>query len=427
VSKSKKLIVKDTIHGFIRLDLYPFIEEIINTIYFQRLRRLSQLGISIFVYPTATHNRFTHSIGAMHVFTRIYDQLKNHMPNKKDEIECMRKLGIATILLHDIGHGPFSHTSESVFKFKHEEITKKIIANTRVKDVLEHENIDPKKIIAILDSTVTGSEVLLSQLITSQLDADRLDYLSRDAYFTGVGFGNIDLERLINIMTLYDGDGLLKDHAISLNKGLHSLESYVLTRHLMYQGVYFHKTTRGVEMLVRKIFERIKELKDKIKLPTELDFLETSNPPSYHDVLALDDHFIYAQIAHWSKHEDPILSELCKRILNRDLLKAIEIPEDKMIAFFDSDKFRSIAERNGVDFDYFCGIDNPSDAPYTPYQLKPPDDKTHVITNIFLLNNKGEPQEISFLSDVVKALSTTKYSYRFYCPEVIKKEISKSL
>ncbi len=425
----KSLIIRDPIHGFIRLDHYPFIEEIVDTTYFQRLRRLSQLGFSVFVYPTATHNRFMHSMGVMHTFLRLFDQLSNYMPYEIDEIKHLRKLGTAVALLHDIGHGPFSHVSEGMLNFNHENITKEIIAKTEICNILKKDGIEASEVLDVLDRRSEGSKVLLSQLITSQLDVDRLDYLIRDAYFTGVGFGNIDLDRLINIMTVYGETGLLKDHAISLNKGQNAIEAYVLTRHLMYQGIYFHKTTRGVEILLKSIFDRVRILstEKKMELPVELEFMKTNTEIHFDNIIPLDDYRIYSYIADWSRSKDPILQNLCNRVLNRKLLKSIEITSARFKKYVDKMRdFEKLLIGKEIDPQYFLKLDDYVESPYTPYQPKRSDDPTTVTTNIFVLGEDERPIEISILSDVVKALTTTQYSNRLYCPEETREDILKA-
>src|SRR5262249_10210036 len=150
------------------------------------------------------------------------------------------KTGVAAALLHDIGHGPLSHSSEQYFGFRHEPVSFEIITRPPISDILERNDVDPERVVRVLDHTASGKDTLLSQLISSELDADRLDYLARDSYFTGVGFGNVDLERMISMLRVFRKGGPLKNHAVTLYKGRHAVEDYVLGRHLMYQAVYFH-------------------------------------------------------------------------------------------------------------------------------------------------------------------------------------------
>jgi hypothetical protein len=164
----------------------------------------------------------------MELFARLFDNLykdKDH----DEEYHRLRKLGIASILLHDIGHGPFSHATESIFGFKHETLSIRIIQE-KMGSLLEQEDIAPKDVVSVISKATVGPEKLLSQLITSQLDVDRLDYLARDIYFTGVGFGGVDLERIMRTLTIYENSGFLEGYAVVEEKGKHSIESYSLVQ-----------------------------------------------------------------------------------------------------------------------------------------------------------------------------------------------------
>jgi len=249
----------------------------------------------------------------------------------------------------------------------------------------------------------------------------------RDAYFTGIGFGNVDLDRIISTMVVCQEE-MLKGQAINLYKGRFSLESYILTRHLMYQAVYFHKATRAAELLFRNVVKRAKLLRDRIEIPPELSFIKENRKPSSRDIVELDDNLMYTQFCRWRKSDDAILSELCDRIINRKLLKAVEIPPEKTTFIWEERKnIEEIAQRNGIDAEYFCPSDSPTDLPYQPYSPKEPDDKPNVITNIFVLNEREKPEEISHLSNVVASLSHPQYANRLYCPEIIREEVSNLL
>lgn len=419
----RELLVRDPIHGFIDLREYPFIEEIVQDERFQRLRRLSQLGFSYLIYPSACHNRFSHSIGAMQLFWKLFDRLGGDLGVSNEERERLRKIGSAVVLLHDIGHGPFSHVTESVFNFKHAAVTKQVICESPIASILKEAGIDPDDLPRIMDGTAPGNLGLLSQLISSQLDVDRLDYLVRDAYFTGIGFGNVDVERIIKTMILYDKDPL-KGQAINLYKSRFSLESYILTRHLMYQAVYFHKATRSAELLLKNLMKRVQAVKDKADVPEELSFVSEGRSPSAEEVTSIDDSLVYSQIWRWRKKStDNTLRELCDRIIQRRLLKAIDIPPDRFAFMMEEGQkqLQALAAKHGIDSEYFCPYDSPTDTPYRPYSPKGPDDKQSVVTHIFLLDKDNKPKEISRASDVVKSLSDVQYaSFRLYCPEEIR-------
>lgn len=359
---SKKRIVRDPIHGFIDISEYPVIDKIIKNPFFQRLRRLSQLGVSVFVYPSATHNRFNHSLGAMKLFLKIFDLLYK---NKKS-YEYLRKLGLITVLLHDIGHGPFSHTSEKIFNFHHVNLSIKIIEN-EFSDILTNEDIDIKYLIQILnDQNINKKEKIISQLIDSNLDVDRLDYIARDSYFTGVGYG-IDLERIIRTLTIYDGKGDLNGYMAVEEKGKHAIESYLLTRELMYRDIYYHKTTRCIENMINKIFIRLKECPNL--LPNEFNFIGDNSQLTVNALRNLDDHTIYFFLNKFTKIEDNIISDFSNRILNRQLLKSydyshveidIEDLNDKI------EKIKKYIDRLGKNSQYYYFNDQPKDRPYEP-------------------------------------------------------------
>lgn len=423
MAETKPLIIRDPVNGFIRLNDYDFIKLIVESEHFQRLRRISQLGLSMLVYPSATHNRFSHSIGAMQVFWRIFDNLIPSMTISKGEIKDLRKLGTAAILLHDIGHGPFSHASEKVFNFHHEDMSKEIISRSIIADYLRKDGLTPKEITRVISRTAKNKNKLITQLVTSQLDADRLDYLQRDAYFTGVGFCNIDIDRIVNVLVVHQKMDKLNGQAVSLYKGYHSLESFIVTRYLMYQGVYLHKTTRCFEILTRKAIERF-VTSSQSETPTELQCLLEGRSPTLKELLELDDYFLYSQLKKWTKSTDPILSELCSRVINRQSLSSIEISQKPVLALAIDRKIRRLIEKSKKDPDYFLFEDDATDTPYKPYKPISMDDEKSPITNIFALDEEDNPKEISDLSAVVHSISQKQYSSRYYFPKELKEEVN---
>jgi len=422
----KEISVRDPIHDFIRLDRFPFISEIVSTREFQRLRHITQLGISPLVYPSANHTRFSHSLGTMHVMERILDHFLRVGDLNKNEFEGILKTGIAAALLHDIGHGPLSHSSEQFLNFKHEEISAQIITRPPISDILDDARVDPKTLVKIINHTVSGRYTLISQLISSELDADRLDYLGRDSYFAGVGFGTIDLERIISMLRVFKGSGILQNHAITLNKGKYAVEDYIVGRHLMYEAVYFHKATRGAERLIISAIRRASELRQSGLIPTEFQFLENDSVPSAEQILAIDDHILFSTLIDWQHANDPLLSDICRRIVERKLLKSIDLTNERFHAYHDGvkRKFLKLAKKHKVNADYLCPIDSWTVTPYKPYIVKPADDQPSVITNIFVEDDAGKPTEISQLpdADVIRALTAKKYVDRLYMPEEMKKE-----
>jgi len=325
------------------------------------------------------------------------------------------KVGALVALLHDIGHGPFSHISEKFLGFRHEDISAQVIKQSPISDLLIEDGIEPQRIVNIIQHTASDEDKLLSQLVTSQLDVDRLDYMARDSYFTGVGFGNVDLERMINMLRIFPEAGDLNSHALTVFKGRHSIESYVLGRHLMYQAVYFHKASRGAEKLLINAFRRATETKE---LPDDFNFLYKDAPPTPDKIMNLDDYSVVTVLKNWCNSKDKILADLAQRFCQRRLLKAIELSPKKLNEHLDRiAKFQQLAKNHGIDPDYLCPIDGPSDTPYTPYSIKSPEDKTTVTQNIFVYDEDGKPVEISQISEVVRSLAKTEYLNRLYVPE----------
>ncbi|MDA9368667.1 HD domain-containing protein [Flavobacteriaceae bacterium] len=311
----KQYVFNDPIYGFIRIN-DPLILELIETPYFQRLRRIAQVGLSSLVYPGAHHTRFHHALGCVHLMQQSISVLQS----KGVAISAAesRALQIA-ILLHDIGHGPFSHAMEHsiIPNISHETLSLKFmhILNDQFKGALS---------LAISIFRGESERLFFNQLVSSQLDVDRLDYLKRDSFYTGVAEGNINSERLISMLNVVDQTLVIEE------KGLYSVEKYLMARRFMYWQVYLHKTGIAAEAILIKIFERAKTLLKQGVLLQASDalmyFLNQSDDiqlseQTMEQFSKLDDTDIYAAIKTWSDHNDVVLSLLCVMILNRSLLK----------------------------------------------------------------------------------------------------------
>ena len=311
----KQYVFNDPIYGFIRIN-DPLILELIETPYFQRLRRIAQVGLSSLVYPGAHHTRFHHALGCVHLMQQSISVLQS----KGVAISAAesRALQIA-ILLHDIGHGPFSHAMEHsiIPNISHETLSLKFmhILNDQFKGALS---------LAISIFRGESERFFFNQLVSSQLDVDRLDYLKRDSFYTGVAEGNINSERLISMLNVVDQTLVIEE------KGLYSVEKYLMARRFMYWQVYLHKTGIAAEAILIKIFERAKTLLKQGVLLQASDalmyFLNQSDDiqlseQTMEQFSKLDDTDIYAAIKTWSDHNDVVLSHLCVMILNRSLLK----------------------------------------------------------------------------------------------------------
>jgi HD superfamily phosphohydrolase len=334
---NKRKIFNDPIYGFITIP-DDIIYDLIDHPWFQRLRRIKQLGLTNLVYPGALHTRFHHAMGAMHLMTEAIETLRA----KGQEISDEEAQGvIIAILLHDIGHGPFSHALESsiVHNINHEHLSEMFM------DKL-NEHFDGKLSLAIRIFRNEYEKKFLHQLVSSQLDMDRLDYLRRDSFFTGVSEGVISSDRIIKMLTVYN------DQLAVEAKGIYSIEKFIIARRLMYWQVYLHKTVLAAENLLVNILKRAKELaerKEKLFCTPALEkFLYNrfgtaefmSDPTLLETFAELDDYDIYTSVKVWTKHSDKVLSLLCRNMVNRNLYR-IELQQDP----FDKKQIAALAER----------------------------------------------------------------------------------
>lgn len=340
---NKKKIINDPVYGFINIPS-DFIFDVIEHSYFQRLRRIKQLGLTYYVYPGAVHSRFQHVIGAMYLMKTAIDVLKTKgVEISVDEEEAT----ILAILLHDMGHGPFSHTLEYSFvnNISHEEIS--------VLFMKELNKIYSGKLTLALEIFQNKySKKFLHQLVSSQLDMDRLDYLQRDSFFTGVTEGIIGFERIIKMLNVSNNEIVVDA------KGIYSVENFLIARRLMYWQVYLHKTVVVTEQILTKIIIRAKELYksgNKLFTTPALDFFfknEINTIEKFEHIGALnyfallDDYDVMTSIKIWMNHEDFVLSFLCKSLINRNLFK-IEINKDEN---FDNSKIEELKKNIATRF-----------------------------------------------------------------------------
>lgn len=318
-------IINDPVHGFITID-DELIYRIISHPYYQRLRRIKQMALAYLVYPGAVHTRLHHSLGAYHLMHLAVQELKE----KGVEITEAEEQGVKiAILLHDIGHGPFSHALEhSLVDVKHEELSVLIMQH------LDRE-LDGRLGLAIRIFTNRYEKKFLHELVSSQLDMDRLDYLARDSFFTGVSEGVVGYDRIIKMLTVINDELLVEE------KGIHSIEKFLIARRLMYWQVYLHKTVLSAELMLVKILERARELvrrgEELFATPALRFFLQHDyGPDDFHadtgcleQFLQLDDFDIVASIKVWGSHHDRILSDLCTRLSNRALFAVRFISQDE--------------------------------------------------------------------------------------------------
>lgn len=364
---------RDPVHNIIYFDRdsEKLLLDLIDTEEFQRLRHINQLGVSSFTYPGATHTRFAHSLGVTYLMKRFIDkimQLKDSsIEESKQDLENHRMLALVAALLHDIGHGPFSHAIEGITGIDHEEVSIAIInGNTGINQLLERYSEGFAKEVTEVIRRTHPSHVVV-KLLSSQLDVDRIDYLLRDSKMTGAGYGAFDLEWLINVLRIGEHQGEI-EVGLDLKKGLSIAEDFVMARYYMYKHVYFHKATRGVEIMIKKILERAQQLNRVGKLElnqhVRLVFSKPDLPLQHevlHSFLQLTDHTIWNNIYEWRTNEDEDLSRLCKHLLNRKIYKSIDTPVDQMALF---KEMNALAQKEGKEIEDIFYSDTPTTSYY---------------------------------------------------------------
>lgn len=362
MSNTRK-IINDPVYGFITID-HPLILEIIAHPYYQRLRRIYQMAFAHLVYPGAVHSRLHHSLGAYHLMCNALNELKSKGVGITADEELGAKIAI---LLHDIGHGPYSHTLEKelISDVHHEAISLLIMK------VLNKE-FNGQLQTAIDIFTNNYPKKFLYQLIAGQVDVDRMDYLTRDSFFTGVSEGVIGYDRIIKMLTVHNGQLMVEEKAI------YSIEKFLVSRRLMYWQVYLHKTVLSAEMMLVKIIQRAKELITKgIKVEAATAALNyfLQNPSANHKTeehldtfCSLDDFDVMATVKNWMDHPDKILSILCKGLVDRRLYK-VKLQANAVDDSFVNEKKKELAKRFSIsneEADYFVFTGEAINTTYNP-------------------------------------------------------------
>ncbi|KHD86736.1 HD domain-containing protein [Heyndrickxia ginsengihumi] len=408
---SEEKVFKDPVHRYIHVR-DQVIWDLIGTKEFQRLRRIRQLGTTYFTFHGAEHSRFGHSLGVYEIVRRITDDIFKGRPNWNEKD---RMLSLCAALLHDLGHGPFSHSFEKVFNLDHEEFTQQIIlGDTEVNSVLRKVSRNfPKKVAEVIAKTYENK--LVTSLISSQLDADRMDYLLRDAYFTGVSYGHFDIERLLRVIRPHE------DQAVFKYSGMHAVEDYIMSRYQMYWQVYFHPVTRSAEVILTKILHRAKELHDayyEFKYQPVHFYSLFEDELTLQDYLKLDEHIILYYIEVWQEENDEILQDLCTRFINRNFFKYVEFDPAK--EFKIHNQLEKLFQEVGIDPNYYLVLDSSSDLPYDFY--RPGEEEERLPINLLMGN--GELKELSRESDIVDAISGKRRTdHKLYFPfDLIKDE-----
>ncbi|ANS76395.1 hypothetical protein AWM70_18950 [Paenibacillus yonginensis] len=398
-------VFKDPVHNYIHVQ-DELIWALINTPEFQRLRRIRQLGTTFLTFHGAEHSRFSHSLGVYEITRRIISQFERsgYTDWPKEE----RMVALCAALLHDLGHGPFSHSIEEAFEMNHEDWTCKILlgdteVNRLLKQISEH---FPEKVAAVIQKDY--DKPIVVNLVSSPLDADRMDYLLRDAYFTGVNYGTIDIDRILRMLRPFHGRVVVKE------SGMHAVEDYLMARYQMYWQVYFHPVTRSSEILLRQIFRRAKELwASGYSFKTMLDPLPGlfTRELTVSEYLQLDEALIQTVFMKWQNEEDAVLKDLCERFMNRNLYKYVEIKQSDSESF---EEIRQAFEAAGLNPLYDLEIDSPADLPYDVF--RPEDGLT--TNQILLLDRQEGLKEISEVSDIVRSISGIhRGRYQLYYPQ----------
>lgn len=396
---TRKRTYLDPVHQEIVLDRHNVAQnlviQLIDTAEFQRLRRIHQMGVACFTYQGAEGSRFTHSVGVMHVARNLTRLLAEQYP----AIVQYEPLILASALLHDVGHGPYSHESEKILGYDHEQWSCEIIeGDTEVNQVLRaYDDSMPGAITAVLRKKYTPR--FITDLISSQMDCDRFDYLLRDSYMTGTSYGHFALHRILGSIEIDElGDRLI----VAGDKGKTAVEDYLFARCSMYQQVYYHRKNLAARALLSRLIRR------SCYLGSQLIFVDeitkkwlASEKLSVKEYLFLDDVQMGYNIKRWSEDPDPIMADLAKRFLNRRLFNASKLPRldqgqlDELKA-----AVRAVLIEQGFDPEYYLSVETSDIRPYDYYR---PDVKNPQ-RNIMVRTERGEICELSAISPTVEAL-----------------------
>ncbi len=428
------MILRDPVHGLVSFesDEQKIVVQLLEAREVQRLRRIRQLGLASLAYPGADHTRFSHAVGAAHVMGRFVGRLRaihGDLPFWQRLTTERARDGLAAALLHDVGHGPFSHLFEEAMPQspRHEEWTTRIVQDPstdvhRIRSA--HDPALPARVVAL----VNGEHELpyLARTVRGTFDVDRCDSLLRDAHFTGVSYGRFDLDWLIRSLRLGssrdEGEG--PTLAVDGLKGLPAIESFILARLFMFQQVYFHKASRASELLLSRILSRASELmQDGARIagaPSALTALARGEEVSLDAYLALDDAVMWAAIGSFRDGRDPLLADLSRRLIERRLFKALELygdyatPEGNARCLAVA---REVAQKAGFDPDVYVGLDAPTLVPF--------DDSHDPLTVIFPDGTERKPGDVSFLLGRLRG--QTLQRPRLLFPEELRGEIDRAL
>ncbi len=397
------MILRDPVHGLVSFESeeQEIVVALLEASEMQRLRRIRQLGLTSLAYPGADHTRFAHAIGAAHVMGRFIERLRavqGDLPFWQRVTTERARDALAAALLHDLGHGPFSHLFEEAIPRapRHEEWTERIVLDpaTEVHQILRrYDSTLPARVVEL----VRGRHELpyLARTVSGTFDVDRCDYLLRDAHATGVSYGKFDLDWLIRSFRFGHSSDRAPTLALDGTKGLPAIESFILARLFMFQQVYFHKASRTSEWLLARTIERVRQLLlDGTRVentPVAVAELAVTEDTGLGAYLALDDAIMWTALGAWKDAKDPVLADLARRLTARRLFKALELygesssPEGQVRCL---ELARGVAAESGLDPEIYVGLDVPSLRPF---------DEGDPLTVVFPDGSERKPSDVSFL------------------------------
>lgn len=430
-------VFRDPLYNYIAFDRKrdAWLIDLVNCREVQRLRRIHQLGVSNFTYPGADHTRFSHSLGVAHLMQLVLDHLTRACPAAK--IEGARQALLATALLHDVGHGPFSHLFEPCLGIKHEEWSIAIVRDesTEVHNVLKKQDAYlPDPVADLIDSKNKKNPTWKRALMSSALDVDRLDYLRRDSLFTGAGYGHFDWHRLLTTVEFYDEETDL----IWPAKSALAIEEYIFSRYYMYQNVYLHKTTRGFEQLLQAMWKRASVLRQREENvdanPVLERFWKVGAPePGTLDVadyLALEEFTVLEQIQRWTSHPDKSLADCARRFLHRDGLAMVQPPpppnplKPDDFGEWEPELYKLLEKQGYQEPSMYCLADKIDGKYLRPYiEEKEPENQSAVNTIRVRVDGESKPVPIGqYLPRLAAVIAKPEDKFFYYVPKEIRQE-----
>ncbi|HEY0101799.1 MAG TPA: HD domain-containing protein [Pyrinomonadaceae bacterium] len=416
-------IYRDPVHNIIRLRTDTreglLLVNLIDAPEFQRLRRIKQLGLALYTYQGAEHSRFAHSLGVLHLITRVLDRLGENYRIAEEDRAAAR----AAALLHDIGHGSFSHVMENVLGFHHEAWTVRAVLaeETEINAVLREYSPElPRRVADIIEGKFQPA--FLGQLVSSQLDVDRMDYLLRDSLMTGAKYGIYDLEWIINALAVDEEN----DRIYVAARGIYAVEDYLQARYYMFRQVYFHRTLRSAEAVLRSVLRRALELvaagEEVWCAPgTAFEKVLHRQPLTLEDHLEMDDSDVLFHLKQWRRAKDTVLNDLSNRFVGRRLFKAIDLdmPAEERAQFLSL--ARAAVTRAGFEPRFYFIEDHAGDVPYYNYYTA---EGAEPKARIYVEDGYARPaiREISEVSGAVRGLRRYQLDRVCFPPEV-KEEI----